>query len=106
MTPHNDRVKTQFMQLLRRAITSEASPALHRTVEADPRLSILTHFHLFLSNIDQIRNHGREHLGRHYTVDPNLPKLFCKELTPKEGYYAPNYFGPRDWVDRCSKLQV
>jgi len=81
------RVPVLPLQLLRRAITSEASPALHRTVEADPR------------------NHGREHLGRHYTVDPNLPKLFCKELTPKEGYYAPNYFGPRDWVDRCSKLQ-
>ena len=38
-------------------------------------------------------------------MDPSLPKLFCKELTPKEGYFAPNYFGPRDWVDRCAKLQ-
>ena len=53
----------------------------------------------------QNRKHGREHLGRHYTVDPSLPKLFCKELTPKEGYNAPNYLGPKDWVDRCAKLQ-
>ena len=45
---HNDGVKTQFMQLLQRAITSEASSALHRTVEADPRLSILMWFELLI----------------------------------------------------------
>jgi len=81
------RVPALPVKLLRRALSSEAAPSLHRTLETDPR------------------KHGREHLGRHYTVDPSLPKLFCKELTPKEGYNAPNYLGPKDWVDRCAKLQ-
>jgi hypothetical protein len=33
------------------------------------------------------------------------PRLFCKELTAKETYNAPNYLGPREWADRCSKLR-
>ena len=45
-------------------------------------------------------NHGLNHLGRIYTVDPEIPKIFGKELNPKENYYANNYFGPRRWVDR------
>ena len=45
-------------------------------------------------------NHGLNHLGRIYTVDPEVPKLFGKELNPKENHKANNYFGPREWVDR------
>ena len=44
--------------------------------------------------------HDTSHLGRLYTVDPEVPKLFGKELNPKENYNANNYFAPRGWVDR------
>ena len=44
--------------------------------------------------------HDTSHLGRIYTVDPEVPKLFGKELNPKENYNANNYFAPRGWVDR------
>ena len=44
--------------------------------------------------------HNTSHLGRIYTVDPEVPKLFGKELNPKENYYANNYFAPRQWSDR------
>jgi len=49
--------------------------------------------------------HDVNHLGRIYTVDPEVPKLFGKELNPKDNYYANNYFGPRRWVDRCHFLR-
>ena len=49
--------------------------------------------------------HGVNHLGRIYTVDPEVPKLFGKEINPKENYYANNYFGPRQWVDSCSVVR-
>jgi len=49
--------------------------------------------------------HNTSHLGRIYTVDPEVPKLFGKELNPKENYYANNYFAPRQWSDRCNTLQ-
>ena len=44
--------------------------------------------------------HNTKHLGRIYTVDPEIPRLFGKELNPKENYYANNYFAPREWMDR------
>jgi len=50
-------------------------------------------------------NHDTSHLGRIYTVDPEVPKLFGKELNPKENYNANNYFAPTKWVNRCSTLQ-
>ena len=49
--------------------------------------------------------HNINHLGRIYTVDPEIPKLFGKEINPKENYNANNYFGPRQWLDRCSVLR-
>jgi len=49
--------------------------------------------------------HSTSHLGRIYTVNPEVPKLFGKELNPKENYNANNYFAPRQWVDRCNTLQ-
>lgn len=80
-----------FLQFAKRAFCAQAEPsqalALHRTTENDPRA------------------HNTTHIGRYYTVDPTVPRLFGKELAPKETYYAPNYFGPRDWVDRCNKLE-
>ena len=45
-------------------------------------------------------NHSVNHIGRIYTVDSEVPKLFGKELNPKDNYNANNYFGPRQWVDR------
>lgn len=50
-------------------------------------------------------NHSVNQIGRIYTVDPEVPRLFGKELNPKDNYYANNYFGPRQWVDRCSSLK-
>ena len=47
--------------------------------------------------------HDVNHIGRIYTVDPEVPKLFGKELNPKDNYNANNYFGPRQWVDRYSE---
>ena len=44
--------------------------------------------------------HNTKHLGRIYTVDPEVPRLFGKELNPKENYHANNYFAPRQWTDR------
>jgi len=79
--------RTPLDTALARACSVEAPAALHRTTEVDPR------------------EHGMHHLGRHYSVNPSVPKLFGKELLPKENYNSPNYFGPRDWVDRCNKLQ-
>ena len=49
--------------------------------------------------------HDINHLGRIYTVDPEIPKLFGKEINPKENYYANNFFGSRPWVDRCAVLR-
>ena len=49
--------------------------------------------------------HNINHLGRIYTVNPEVPKLFGKEINPKENYNANNYFGPRQWLDRCSVLR-
>jgi len=48
--------------------------------------------------------HNTKHLGRIYTVDPEVPRLFGKELNPKENYHANNYFAPRQWTDRCKVL--
>ena len=45
-------------------------------------------------------NHGVNHIGRIYTVDPEIPKLFGKELNHRDTYNANNYFGPRKWFDR------
>ena len=45
-------------------------------------------------------NHGVNHIGRIYTVDPEIPKLFGKELNHRDTYNANNYFGPRRWFDR------
>ena len=44
--------------------------------------------------------HDVNHLGRIYTVDPEIPKLFGKELNHRDTYNANNYFGPRRWFDR------
>ena len=49
--------------------------------------------------------HSINHLGRIYTVDPEIPKLFGKEINPKENYNANNFFGPRQWLDRCAVLR-
>ena len=49
--------------------------------------------------------HSINHLGRLYTVDQEIPKLFGKEINPKENYDANNFFGPRQWVDRCAVLR-
>ena len=49
--------------------------------------------------------HNINHLGRIYTVDPEIPKLFGKEINPKENYNANNFFGPRQWVDRCAAMR-
>ena len=54
----------------------------------------------FRTNETDPSKHNPSHLGRLYTVDPEVPKLFGKELNSKENYYANNYFAPRGWVDR------
>jgi len=59
----------------------------HRTDQSDPSLQ---------SSSD---------LGRFYAVPPEVPLLFGKELSSKEHYNATNYFGPRQWVDRCTTLK-
>jgi len=64
-----------------------AAAAVYRTEESDPG------------------RHTADHLGRFYTVDPAVPQLFGRELNTKENYNASNYFGPRQWVDRCDLLQ-
>jgi len=68
------------------AIPGSLQDSYYRTDEANPS------------------NHNINHLGRIYTVDPEVPKLFGKELNTKENYNANNYFAPRKWVDRCSVL--
>jgi len=49
--------------------------------------------------------HDTRQLGRMYIVNPEVPKLFGKELNPKENYNANNYFAPKLWYDRCSVFQ-
>ena len=49
--------------------------------------------------------HDIHHLGRIYTVDPEIPKLFGREINPKENYNANNFFGSRQWMDRCAVLR-
>jgi len=51
------------------------------------------------------RNHSAADLGRFYTVPPQVPKLFGKEFTSREFYNATNFFGPRQWTNRCAHLQ-
>ena len=64
------------------AVTNNLEETYFRTTETDPA------------------NHGLNHLGRIYTVDQEVPKIFGKELNPKENHKANNYFGPREWIDR------
>ena len=78
--------KLTFDNVILRQNTAAAGKSLEesyfRTSETDPR------------------KHDVNHLGRIYTVDPAVPKLFGKELNPKDNYNASNYFGPRQWFDR------
>jgi len=66
------------------ALPGSLQDSYFRTDEADPS------------------NHNINHLGRLYTVDPQIPKLFGKELSPREFYNANSYFAPRQWIDRCN----
>ena len=78
-------IKWTFRSIIRHSSVSTSSnidEIYYRTSETDPA------------------KHSVNHIGRIYTVNPEVPKLFGKELNPKDNYYANNYFGPRQWVDR------
>jgi len=90
LLPTTRRNTMLFMDLVNRnmsaAVESRLEETYYRTNETNPSM------------------HNTNHLGRIYTVDPEIPKLFGKELNPKDNYYANNYFAPRQWMDRCKVL--
>jgi len=84
----NNRICLEHIRHQTSAAVGNIQDTYYRTDEANPS------------------KHDSSHLGRIYTVNPEVPKLFGKELNPKgENYYANNYFAPRQWIDRCSVLQ-
>ena len=90
--------------VLRPTTRSTVQSLIFRGCSAAPAGKSLEESYYRTSQSDPTQ-HNTNHLGRIYTVDPEVPKRFGKEINQKENYNANNYFGPRQWVNRCSVVK-
>lgn len=60
---------------------------------------------LYRTDVDTVRHHSEDQLGRLYIVDPEVPRVFGEELTAKRTENPINYFAPRDWTARNQVFQ-